>query len=70
MRMNLFLKCKLPNCGTPLKPPNQTRAENDYRYEELKGWCSQHDWQPLTLDEQAAMIGLVRGEAKRAPVTH
>lgn len=29
----------------------------DFEKRELKGFCSIHDWQPMSFEEQGAMIG-------------
>jgi hypothetical protein len=64
--MSNFLKCKLPSCASPLKAPDLARAEKDYRYEELKGWCPEHGDQELMLDEQDEMIAQLRRSARES----
>jgi len=48
------------------EPPDPSKAEAAYRYEDLKGWCPYHDWQTLSLDEQDEMIRALRRESKSA----
>ena len=62
--MENFLKCKIKNCNETLLPPNRRTAEREFAFHELKGFCRKDDWQPMSLEEQEAMMMKIRSRAE------
>lgn len=55
--MDGILKCKADGCELALElGVSIEKAKEQFKCSELRGWCSRHDWQNLTPDEQRRMI--------------